>query len=291
MKGSRVQSVVTNLRGEKIDIVPYEEDPIKFVCNAIAPAEVSRIRMNETTKTMELIVQDDQLSLAIGRKGQNVRLASKLTGWKLDIVSESEILRRTEGGQIPLRLIPGVGEGNAEVLEGFEVETAQQLLDATDEKLASLKGFSKENLEEIKNHVLFYTEERAKTMSTLKNHFRHEVDAMEFIDSLDDKHLNILKVPGIGIKLVRHLRLSNIGSIDDLLKVTHDDFALKMALTDEEAQLILGSVRKWSENRDKLDVKEKLAELKSLEKDILDMSLDEEPEEGPRDEVKRKGEG
>src|SRR5215475_2061168 len=75
MKGTRVQSVVTNLRGEKIDVVPFEDDPIRFVCNAIAPAEVSRIRLNEGARTMELIVADDQLSLAIGKRGQNVRLA------------------------------------------------------------------------------------------------------------------------------------------------------------------------------------------------------------------------
>ena len=90
MKGSRVQAVVQELRGEKIDIVPYDEDPARFVCNAIAPAEVSRVLIDAETHTMELIVPDDKLSLAIGKKGQNVRLASQLTGWRIDIHSESE---------------------------------------------------------------------------------------------------------------------------------------------------------------------------------------------------------
>lgn len=279
MKGSRVQSVVSNLRGEKIDIVPWEEDSIRFVCNAIAPAEVSRIRMNETARAMELIVQDDQLSLAIGKRGQNVRLASKLTGWKLDIVSEAEILRRAEGGQIPLRLIPGLGEGNSEVLKGLGYETAQQILDADMEKLSTLQGFSAEGIREIRNLVLLYTEERAKTISTLKNHFRHDVDSMEFIDSLDDKQLQLVKIPGIGLKLLRHLKLSGIDSLDQLLNTSADDLASKLALTDEEAKLILQTARTYIDKRNQTSVEDRLKNLKSLEGNILDMSLDEQPEE------------
>jgi hypothetical protein len=80
VKGSRVQAVVQELRGERIDIVPYDEDPARFVCNAIAPAEISRVLIDEADHAMELVVPDEKLSLAIGRKGQNVRLASQLTG-------------------------------------------------------------------------------------------------------------------------------------------------------------------------------------------------------------------
>lgn len=279
MKGSRVQTVVSNLRGEKIDIVPWEDDVVRFVCNAIAPAEVSRIRMNEAAKTMELIVQDDQLSLAIGKRGQNVRLASRLTGWRLDIISESEILRRAEGGQIPLRLIPGVGEGNAEVLKGQGFETAQQLLDADEEKLSALPGFSADGIKDIKNCVLLYTEERAKTLSALKNQFRHNVESMEFIDSLNDKHLEIIKIPGIGLKLLRHLRLSGIETLDDLLRTSADDLAQKLALTDDEAKLILNTTKSYLEKRARMSVDEKLKNLKSLEAGVLDMSLDDQPED------------
>ncbi len=91
VRGSRVQTVVQELRGEKIDIIPWNRDAAKFVCNTLAPARVSRVYINEEEHSMEIIVNDDQLSLAIGKKGQNVRLASKLTGWKIDISSESEI--------------------------------------------------------------------------------------------------------------------------------------------------------------------------------------------------------
>ena len=108
MKGSRVQAVVQELRGEKIDIVPYSEDPARFVCNAIQPAEVSRVLIDEDTFTMELIVPDDQLSQAIGRRGQNVRLASQLTGWKIDIHSESKIRELEEDARLALCARDGV---------------------------------------------------------------------------------------------------------------------------------------------------------------------------------------
>lgn len=279
MKGSRVQSVVTNLRGEKIDIVPWEDDPIRFVCNAIAPAEVSRIRLNENAKSMELIVGDDQLSLAIGKKGQNVRLASKLTGWKLDISSESDILRRTEGGKLPLHLIPGVGEANANVLKGLGFETAEDIMNATDEQLKSVTGFSFDQMKDIQDNVLLFTEERARTISSLKNHFRHQVDSMEFIDTLTDRQLGLVKIPGIGLRLLRHLKISDIESVDDLLMTSVDDLANKLALSDDEAALILKTAKDFTEKRNTTPVKDKLANLKQLEQGVLDMSLDESPEE------------
>ena len=278
MKGNRVQSVVSNLRGEKIDIIVWEENPVQFVCHAIQPAEVSRIRLNEQARTMELIVADDQLSLAIGKRGQNVRLASKLTGWRLDITSESDILRRAEGGKIPLRLIPGVGEANAEVLAGQGFEVAEQVTNASDEQLGSVTGFSFDQMKSIRDSILLYTEERAKTLSALKNHFRHDVNSMEFIDSLTDRELEILKIPGIGLKLLRHLKISDLNSVGELLKCSKEDLATKLALDDDEADLILKTARNFLDKRNKLSIEEKLANLKSIEQSVLDMSLDEQPE-------------
>lgn len=89
MRGSRVQNVVSELRGEKIDIIPWSEDPARFACNALQPAAVSKVYIDEDGRALEIIVADDQLSLAIGKKGQNVRLAAKLTGWRIDIKSET----------------------------------------------------------------------------------------------------------------------------------------------------------------------------------------------------------
>ena len=89
MRGSRVQNVVSELRGEKIDIIPWSEDIARFACNSLAPAVVSKVYVDEENREMEIVVADDQLSLAIGKRGQNVRLAAKLIGWKIDIKSES----------------------------------------------------------------------------------------------------------------------------------------------------------------------------------------------------------
>ena len=114
LKGMRVQSVVQELRGEKIDIIQWTDDQVQYVRNALSPAKVSRVYVNETEKTMQVIVPDDQLSLAIGKRGQNVRLAAKLTHWKIDIKSESETesdserkeaLRRAEQVFVPKRMI------------------------------------------------------------------------------------------------------------------------------------------------------------------------------------------
>jgi N utilization substance protein A len=89
MRGSRVQNVVSELRGEKIDIINWTPDIARFACSALAPAEVTRVYVDNEEQSLEIIVPDDQLSLAIGKKGQNVRLAAKMTGWKIDIMSES----------------------------------------------------------------------------------------------------------------------------------------------------------------------------------------------------------
>jgi N utilization substance protein A len=122
MRGSRVQNVVQELRGEKIDIVPYADDPVKFVCSALSPAKVARVLLYEDVRSMEVIVPDDQLSLAIGRNGQNVRLAARLTGWKIDVKNESMMVAPDEGGYQALMKIPGMAEETAERLykEGFK---------------------------------------------------------------------------------------------------------------------------------------------------------------------------
>jgi N utilization substance protein A len=119
MKGTRVQSIIRELRGEKIDIVEWSEDPVLFVTNAISPAKVQRVSIvDDGERVMEVIVEDKQLSLAIGKKGQNVRLAAKLTGWKIDIKSEEEKRREVEA-QLGALEIAEPGEG-AEAAESAE---------------------------------------------------------------------------------------------------------------------------------------------------------------------------
>jgi len=140
MRGSRVQAVVQELRGEKIDIVPFNEDPARFVCNAIQPAVVSRVLIDAERHTMELIVPDDKLSLAIGKKGQNVRLASRLTGWRIDIHSESKIRETDARSLAEMAAIEGVGFELAEVLFGMGWRGLRDLAVADSEELAGVDG-------------------------------------------------------------------------------------------------------------------------------------------------------
>ena len=116
MKGSRVQAVVQELRGERIDIVPWSPDPARYVCSALSPAQVSKVIIDDAEKSMDVIVPDDQLSLAIGRKGQNVRLAVQLTGWKIDIKSESKMRELAQWLAEAVSVVEGCGEPEAELL-------------------------------------------------------------------------------------------------------------------------------------------------------------------------------
>jgi len=138
MKGSRVQAVVQELRGEKIDIVPFDPDPVKFVCNAIAPAEVSRVLMDVGTHTMQLIVHDDKLSLAIGKKGQNVRLASQLSGWRIDIHSEGKVRELETRARASLAAIEGIAAEQVDALFKQGFRSATELSRATAEELAGM---------------------------------------------------------------------------------------------------------------------------------------------------------
>ncbi|PID38020.1 MAG: antitermination protein NusA [Proteobacteria bacterium] len=140
MKGSRVQAVVQELRGEKIDIVPYDEDPARFVCNAIAPAEVSRVLIDAENHTMELIVPDDKLSLAIGKKGQNVRLASQLTGWRIDIHSETKVRELEEAAKRSLAEIEGVSEELADTMFKLGWRSPSEVAQTPPEELVAIPG-------------------------------------------------------------------------------------------------------------------------------------------------------
>ncbi|HZY03018.1 MAG TPA: transcription termination factor NusA, partial [Anaeromyxobacteraceae bacterium] len=148
MKGSRVQAVVQELRGEKIDIVPWHEDPARFVCNALAPAEVSRVLLDEQNRAMEIIVPDDQLSLAIGRRGQNVRLASQLTGWKLDINSESRVREMREFARVSFTAI-GIPEATQEMLYAHGFRKAQDVANAAPEMLTQFPGFTTDMIPDL----------------------------------------------------------------------------------------------------------------------------------------------
>ncbi|TMB21646.1 MAG: transcription termination/antitermination protein NusA [Deltaproteobacteria bacterium] len=144
MRGTRVQAVVQELRGEKIDIVPWTSDPAEYVCRALAPAKVSKIIMDEDERAMEVIVPDDQLSLAIGKKGQNVRLASRLTGWKLDVRSEAEAEDEARRARASLTALPNVGDMTAELLYQGGFKSAEELAASDEETVGEIEGIGSE---------------------------------------------------------------------------------------------------------------------------------------------------
>lgn len=150
MKGSRVQAVVQELRGEKIDIVAWNLDPARYVCNAIAPAEVSKVLLDEKNHSMELVVADDQLSLAIGKKGQNVRLAARLTGWHIDIHSETKVKQMAEEGKRDLLRIEGLTETMADVLYSQGISSVEVLLKYTVEQIAQTTGLDVAKMQQIR---------------------------------------------------------------------------------------------------------------------------------------------
>jgi len=149
MKGSRVQAVVHELRGEKIDIIPYSMDAARFVCSAISPAIVTKVILDEDTRTMELIVPDDMLSLGIGRRGQNVRLAAQLTGWKIDIHSETRIREMNDRARTELALIEAINEDHRDLLIRYGFRTIEDVADAESDDLMDTLAIGEALTEQI----------------------------------------------------------------------------------------------------------------------------------------------
>jgi len=168
MKGSRVQAIVQELRGEKIDIVPFEEDAARFVCHALAPAEVSRVLVDESNRCMEIVVPDDQLSLAIGKRGQNVRLASQLTGWKLDIHSESKIKELKDSAWKSLSQVEGCNEFIIQTLYNYGIRSAQALCETEEQFLLEIPGITKELIDKMAASSKVVAQKEAEIETQLK---------------------------------------------------------------------------------------------------------------------------
>ena len=166
MKGMRVQSIIRELRGEKIDIIPFSEETVAFAQKALSPAKVTRVQIiDPEEKRLEVIVEDTQLSLAIGKKGQNVRLASKLIGWNIDIKSEEEKRREIEEQMTALTspgtslsVLEGVGPKTVEKLEAHGITSVEKLADMTPEQLVEIPGIGDKMVEKIRQAVAAYFE-------------------------------------------------------------------------------------------------------------------------------------
>ena len=161
LKGSRVQAVVNELNGERIDIVPWSSDPERFAKLALAPARVARVQSDSGTRTIQAIVDEDQLSLAIGRNGQNVRLASELTGWKIDLYSSREWMERsdspvfaplpeeTDVADVRLSEIEGMPLATVAVLEEAGFRTLNDIIDLERDDFLKLPGIAREEADRI----------------------------------------------------------------------------------------------------------------------------------------------
>ncbi len=150
MKGSRVQAVVQELRGERIDIVPWSPDPARYVCSALSPAQVSKVIIDEAQKSMDVIVPDDQLSLAIGRRGQNVRLAVQLTDWRIDIKSESKMREIAEWLSRAVSVVENCGDPEADLLLQQGITSLEDLSECPAELLTALPGIDEAGAANIK---------------------------------------------------------------------------------------------------------------------------------------------
>jgi N utilization substance protein A len=177
LKGSRVQAVVNELGGERIDIVPWSPDPERFARLALAPARVAKVFSDPDGKTIQAVVDEDQLSLAIGRNGQNVRLASELTGWKIDLYSSREWLERGGEGplfaplpaedeaasQIPLTELKGISPELLAILNGAGYQTLNDVLDLEREEVGKLPGMTPERTEQLMSLLAELTDEDGDT--------------------------------------------------------------------------------------------------------------------------------
>jgi N utilization substance protein A len=213
MRGSRVQAVVNELQGERIDIIPWNDDAATFIVNALQPAEVAKVVMDETENRIEVVVPDDQLSLAIGRRGQNVRLASQLSGWAIDIMTEEqESERRQKEYQERSALFMGaldVDEMIAQLLiaEGFE--TLEEVAYVAPDELASIEGFDDETAQELQTRAREFLEKQAE-----------EQNAARIAAGVED---DVLEIEGVTLPMTVIFGENEIKSVEDVAGLIPDD--------------------------------------------------------------------
>ena len=233
LRGIRVQNIVRELSNERIDIVPWSSEQGIFVTKAISPAKVSKIELDERERKMTLIVDDDQLSLAIGRAGQNVRLAAKLTGWKIDILSREEYTRRVEEMakmRVDISKLKGVGAKLAQELRKIDVESVQDLVKLDLDKLLQVPGVGSATAQKLlkaaKEKLVKVAEERLKDrqkMAEVEEKAAEEKAAEE--KAAEEKaaiQVDISKLRGVSSKMAQELRKIGVESVQDLAEIERE---------------------------------------------------------------------
>ncbi len=242
MRGSRVQAVVNELQGEKIDIIQWSPDDATFIVNSLAPAEVTKVVLDEDARRIESIVPDDQLSLAIGRRGQNVRLASQLTGWDIDVLTEAEESDRRQEefkqkSQMFIEILD-VDETIAQLLvtEGFG--SADELIDVDVEEISAIEGFDTDVASEIKVRADQYIQQRNE----------QNEDKRRQLGVTDD----LAVIEKITTDMLVILGENNVKTLDDLGDLANDELLEILPdsnLTEEDAnEIIMAARAHWFED-------------------------------------------
>ncbi len=213
MRGSRVQAVVQELQGEKIDIIPWSEDPATFVVNALAPAEVTKVVLDEEQGRIEVVVPDEQLSLAIGRRGQNVRLASQLTGWEIDILTEEEESQRRQEefhnrSQMFIEALD-VDDVIAHLLVAEGFTSVEQVAYVPVEELTEIEGFDEDVAEELRNRASTFLDEQNE---------RNEEKRREL--GVEDA---VAEIEGLNAAMLVTLGENGVKTLDDLADLASDE--------------------------------------------------------------------
>src|SRR5277367_3410104 len=253
MRGSRVQAVVNELQGEKIDIIPWSADVATFVVNALAPAEVAKVVLDEERERISVVVPDQQLSLAIGRRGQNVRLASQLTGWDIDILTEqeeserrqAEFEKRTKMFMEALNVDEVVGQLLAS--EGFNSVEELAMVDQKD--IASIEGFDEETASELQARASDYLAQ-----------IEAEYDAKRTELGVADE---LREVPGVTAKMMVAFGENGIKTIEDLAGCATDDLAGWTERKDGEAVRTAGILDGFELSREEAEALIMQARLKA----------------------------
>jgi N utilization substance protein A len=232
MRGSRVQAVVGELAGERIDIIPWSPDPATFIVNSLQPAEVAKVVLDEDAERIEVVVPDDQLSLAIGRRGQNVRLASQLTGWDIDILTEDEESeRRQKEFAERTQLFTGaldVDEMVAQLLASEGFASVEDIAYVDRAELASIEGFDEETADEL----------QARAREHLEKIEREQDEERKGLGVADD----VKEVPGVTTAMLVALGKNDIKTLEDLAYCAVDDLVGWTERKDGEVQRYEGAL-------------------------------------------------
>jgi N utilization substance protein A len=283
MRGSRVQAVVSELQGEKIDIIPWTEDIATFTVNALAPAEVTKVVLDEQKQSMEVVVPEEQLSLAIGRRGQNVRLASILSGWDIDIMTEEEETnRRTEEFSRRSKLFIealDVDEviGHLLVAEGFT--NVLEIAEESVEELAKIEGFEIEVAQELQDRAKSWIAEKEAELQAKQKELGLSEDLLSFT------HLDSDLIIKLGEK--------DIKTLDDLADLATDELVEMLgeeSMSEYNAEKIIMAAREhWFEDEDQAIAEEAASEEAPTEKAASEEAPAEEvaSEEAPAEEEKK----